>query len=206
VQILPAYSSFLGGPVDRDLEWSDKGVEGAFRFLKRVFTLASHPDQHPLSPGQGDALNKFVHKTVQKVTNDIQRFNFNTAISKQMELVNFMYQNGCTSESLDQLLLLLSPFAPFIAEELWHRSGHKDSIHKQPWPSFEEALTIDDTVTFVIQVNGKVRDRIALPRDSDQEAAEKISLAQDRIQKYTESGTIVKKIFVANKLLNIVVR
>jgi len=196
----------FGGPVERDLEWSDKGVEGAWRFLKRVFTLCSHPEKYPLSPGQEEALTKFVHKTVQKVTNDIKRFNFNTAISKQMELVNFMYQNGCTKESIDQLLLLLSPFAPFITEELWHRMGHKDSIHEQEWPSFEHALTIDNTVTFVIQVNGKVRDKVELPRDSEQDVVEEVSLKLERIQKYTESGTVVKKIFVANKLLNIVVR
>ena len=197
----------FGAPVERDLEWSDSGVEGAFRFLSRVYRLCTeYADKFPC-PAQNQAqLEKQVHKTIKKVTQDIQSFSYNTAISKMMELVNFMHQSGATLKAVETLVLLLSPFAPFVTEELWQILGHKQSIHQESWPSFDEAMTQDDVVTMVVQVNGKVRESIEVPTGISQADFEPLALAQEKVQKFLQGMQVQKMIFVPNKLLNIVVK
>ncbi|MFT5171712.1 MAG: leucyl-tRNA synthetase [Candidatus Marinamargulisbacteria bacterium] len=196
----------FGAPVERDLDWSETAVEGSFRFLSRVYKLTHQYTDYPLEKKGVDALDIILHKTIKQVTSDIQRFSYNTAISRLMELVNHMYQSGATQSAVETLVLLLAPFAPFIAEELWAGLGHGESVHLQRWPTYQESKTIDQELTIVIQVNGKVRDKVSVMRDILQEDVEKLAFLSERVQKFVGDANIVKQIFVPNKLLNIVVR
>jgi len=197
----------FGAPVERDLDWSDSGVEGAYRFLKRIHRLCVSLDEFSLKEGQSNELVKATHKTIKAVTEDIQRFRLNTSISRMMELVNTMYAIGTTKESLQTLILLLAPFAPFLAEELNSQLGViRTSIHKQAWPVFNEAFVVDDEVTIVIQVNGKLRDKLEVQKDLDKEDVLTMSMSLEKIQKLIDGKTVVKTIVVPNKLINIVVR
>jgi leucyl-tRNA synthetase len=227
----------FASPPERDLEWSETGVEGASRFLNRLYRLfdssealleGGHPAledyEHEVEEGQkrvgleGEILH-IVHKTVRKVTEDIeQRFHFNTAIASIMEMVNFYY--GLQTEKLEaeqsarmaylsglkHLLLILHPFVPHIAEELWHRSGFNGFLLQQPWPHWIEAYTVQDVVTVVVQVNGKLRSRFEVSRDADRETLREKALQDHRIRDYTRGKTITKTIIVPNKLVNLVVR
>ncbi len=187
----------FGAPPERDLDWSDKGVEGCFRFLSRVYRLCSEPEEFPLKAD----LQKQLHKTIKSVTDDIERFSYNTAIARLMELVNFMYLNGADAKGIEILLTLLAPFAPFISEELWKG---KESIHLQTWPSYDPALIVDEMVTVVVQINGKVRDKLEISRDISKEEIEKMALTNEKIQKYLGGKPADKIIYVPNKILNIV--
>jgi len=193
----------FGAPVERDLEWSDSGVDGSFRFLNRVHRMITHPGEFTLTATPGE-LDKQLHKTIQRVTEDIERFSFNTAISRMMELVNWIYANGCTAASVAILLQLLAPFAPFLAEEGWETLGKKGSIHTSTWPAFDVAKTIDDTVTIVVQINGKVRDKLEVARDSDQATVQALAMVSAKSQKFLEGVAVKKVFFVPNKLINIV--
>ncbi len=196
----------FGAPVDRDLDWSDSGVEGAFRFLNRVYRLAAEGTSFPLQAGRELALQKGVHRCVKAVTEDIQRFSYNTAISRMMELVNLMVQVGVNRWAQETLVKVLAPFAPFLTEELWEILGHSRSVHLESWPSYDPALILDETVTIVIQVNGKVRDEVHVDRDSDEAAVDLLLPGCANLGRHLEGKEIVKRIFVRNKLLNLVVR
>jgi len=193
----------FGAPVERDLEWADSGVDGSFRFLNRVHRILTHPGEFTLTATPAE-LDKQLHKTIQRVTEDIERFSFNTAISRMMELVNWIYANGTTAMGIATLLQLLAPFAPFLAEEGWQLLGKKGSIHESVWPAFDVAKTIDDTVTVVVQINGKVRDKLEVARDSDQATVQTLAMASEKSQKFLEGVEIKKVFFVPNKLINIV--
>lgn len=195
----------FGAPPERDLDWSDTGVEGAFRFLGRVFRLCTAQESHPLAAGKEVDLIRMTHKTVKAVTDDIGRFSYNTAISRLMEFVNFMYSHGATSEAINILTLLLAPFAPFASEEIWFILGNKESVHLQAWPTFDPALLVEDTVTIVVQVNGKVRDKFQLPRDTDRAQVESQCLVLEKVAKHIQGAQIRQVIYVPNKLVNIVV-
>lgn len=194
----------FGAPAERDLDWSDTAVEGAFRFLKRAFKVASELSEFPLKNETG--LEKMVHKTIMGVSEDIGRFSYNTAIAKLMELTNFMYQNGCNQWGVNCLTLMLAPFAPFIAEEMWAQLGNPYSVHQQTWPKLDKSKTVDDVVTVVFQINGKVRDKAEIPKDLPKDDLENKAKQSEKIQKYLERHTIVKVIVITNKLVNIVVR
>ncbi|MCP4049797.1 MAG: leucine--tRNA ligase [bacterium] len=196
----------FGAPVERDLDWSENAVEGSFRFLGRVFRLCTDIKSHPLKKGQYKELEKQVHKCIKSVTDDISRFSYNTAISRLMELVNFMYLNGTKKEFVEKLVLLMAPFAPFIAEEIWHYLGYEDSVHIQSWPKYDESLIVDDVVTIVIQVSGKVRDKMELSRGAPEEAVKKSAFEREKIKKYLVDTAIMKIIFVPDKLINIVIK
>lgn len=212
----------FAAPPERDLEWSDQGVEGSYRFLNRVWRLVYHyqkelqeiKPQDILAPEDKD-LHRLIHGTIKKVTEDIeQRFNFNTAISAIMELVNGLYQYKerpnqnlqLVKEAIDSLLLLLAPFAPHITEELWEAVGHKDSVHKQSWPAYNEQALVADEVEVVLQINGKVRDRLVVPAQIDRAELEKAVLVMDKAKAAIEGKEIVKIITVPGKLVNIVVK
>ncbi|MGI6434304.1 MAG: leucine--tRNA ligase [Syntrophomonadaceae bacterium] len=213
----------FASPPERDLEWNDKGVEGAYRFLNRVWRLAG--DYAPLlrSHAGADApmddaacqLQFKTHATIKKVTEDIEaRFNFNTAISAIMELSNMLgsYREqaaphpGVVKEALESLLLLLSPFSPHIAEELWQMIGHEESICLQPWPQYDEKALLQDEVEMVIQINGKVRDRIMVGVGSSEEAVREQSMNNPRVKEQLAGKTVHKFIVVPGKLINIVVK
>lgn len=194
----------FGAPVERDLDWSDEGVEGAFRFLRRVFKLVTEPTS--VKSGSELALEKICHKTVFRVTEDIDRFSYNTAISRMMELTNFMTSHGTTQKANEILLLLLAPFAPFMTEEAWKFLGHSKSIHKAAWPKYDPALLVDDEVTIVAQVNGKLRGQFVVPKGISREDMEALAKSDERVAKFLLEVTIIKVVFVPDKLLNFVVK
>ncbi len=214
----------FAAPVDRDLEWSDQGVEGAFRFLGRVWRILDHfedmvkagKDSYDVSAltKEEKELRRVLHVTIKKVTEDIRdRFMFNTAISSIMELVNAAYafqdkelNAGLAREFAGALIKMLAPFAPHITEELSHNLFGEGSVHQQQGPKFEEEATKLAEIEIVLQINGKVRDRITLPADIDKTAMEAAVKELPRAKELTEGKTIVKVICVPKKLVNIVVK
>ncbi|GBG56395.1 leucine--tRNA ligase [Sporomusaceae bacterium FL31] len=216
----------FAAPPERDLEWSEQGVEGAYRFLGRVWRIIGHFEQAVVeAPEEYDSslltkeekdLRRILHVTIKKVTEDVgNRFNFNTAISSVMELVNAMYvakdQNTVTNvgllrEVIANLLKLLAPFAPHIAEELWNQVIGQDSVHKQQWPVFDAEAIVLEEVEIVLQINGKVRDKIVVPAGLSQNELEKKALEQEKVEELVAGKQIVKVICVPQKLVNIVVK
>ena len=195
----------FGAPVERDLEYSETGVEGSFRFLKRFFSITKGYQNYPLKEGKQDDLTKLCHKTIKAVTDDLARFSFNTAISRIMELVNAMYTMGTTKDVVLTCVLLLAPLAPFMSDHIWSSLGESGSVHTQDWPVFDDRYVQDDVITLVCQVNGKVREKLSVAIDSDQESVELVAKSSEKIQSYLDSGTLRKTIFVPNKLINFVV-
>ena len=204
----------------RDLDWSDQGVEGSARFLNRVWRLIydSHlrlKDVKPLSFGaevEGDqkSLRQKTHKTIKKVTEDIERFHFNTAISAIMELVNEIYlsevkdRNDEVSlrvmrEAIETVVVLLSPFVPHFAEEFWEILGNEESILKHPWPDYDREAVVEEEILIVIQVNGKLRDRIMVPASYGEKEIKDWALKSERIQKMIEGKRIERIILVPQK-------
>ena len=215
----------FAAPVDRDLDWSDQGVEGSFRFLRRVWRILeifedkikNAPDEYDVSSltPEEKELRHVLHVTIQKVTEDIkERFMFNTAISSIMELVNAFYgfQNstdvnaGLVREVAVNLMKMLAPFVPHITEELWSTLINEESVHQQKWPVWDEAATKTAEVQVVLQINGKVRDKIMLASGISKDEMEKAAMAQPRVQELTAGKTVVKMICVPDKLVNIVVK
>jgi leucyl-tRNA synthetase len=181
----------FAAPPDRDLEWSDQGVEGCFRFIQRVWRLVlelSDKLNEEIDSGKKDQdIRRLTHKTIKKVTEDVSdRFNFNTAISAIMEMVNGLNSNkdglskAVIKEAMENLLLLLAPFAPHITEELWHNIGHKQSIHKMPWPKYDPEVLTEEEVEIVVQINGKVRGRLTISANATQEEMKEAALRESR--------------------------
>ena len=214
----------FAAPVDRDLEWSDQGVEGAYRFLGRVWRILGHfeedikagSDSYDIAALTKDEkeLRRILHLTIRKVTEDVRdRFMFNTAISSVMELVNAFYgfqdksiNQGLVREIASNLIKMLAPFAPHITEELWSRLFADGSVHQQKWPVYDEAATKQSEIEIVLQINGKVRDKIMVSADLDRAAMEKAAMELPRTQELTAGKQIVKVICVPRKLVNIVVK
>ena len=215
----------FAAPVERDLEWSDQGVEGAFRFLNRVWRIIGHFEDG-IKAGAADydigkltkeekELRRILHVTIKKVTDDIKdRFMFNTAISSVMELVNAFYNfqdktdvnEGLLHEVGINLIKMLAPFAPHITEELWSRIVGEGSVHQTKWPKYDAKATVLDEVEIVLQINGKVRDKIVIAADLDRDAMQKAAMEQPRVQELTAGKKIVKVICVPKKLVNIVAK
>jgi leucyl-tRNA synthetase len=217
----------FAAPPERDLEWSDQGVEGGYRFLNRVWRLAWNwidliKDATPFH-GSPDVLEgrtrdifKKTHATIYKVTKDIEdRFHFNTAISAIMELVNTMYgiepvktdiqHIGVMRFAMESVTLLLSPIVPHFAEELWETIGFESSVLSASWPSYKKGALLKDELLIVIQVNGKLRSRFHVDVDADENTIKELALSNERVQKFITNKTIRKIIVVKNKLVNIVV-
>ena len=217
----------FAAPPERELEWSDQGVEGSFRFINRVWRIIWHyKDVVAQKVASYDAagldeadkeLRRALNASIKKVTEDVeQRFNFNTAISSLMELVNAMYaykdakaeyNAGLVYETVKDLLLLLAPFVPHVTEELWHGViDENTSVHDQSWPAFDESALKVDNVEIVLQINGKVRGRLVVPSEASKEELEKVALADERIKSLIGDGTVRKVIAVPGRLVNIVVK
>ncbi len=197
------------GDFEKAVSWSNEAVKGSKRFLDRIWNLAENcADSMELT----QANESLLHKTIKKVSSDIDELKMNTAIAAMMTLVNTMYQNGCSKGDYRVLLLLLSPFAPHIAEELWERLGFAAETGKmacqQPWPQWDEAKTVDQTVEMAIQVNGKLRGTMRAPVDLDNEAVEKLAHESATVQRQLEKlgGQIRKTIVVKNKLVNVIIK
>ncbi len=219
----------FAAPPERDLEWSDQGVEGAYRFLNRVWGLAYKYSAEVRKCGSAEvmetviseltdlrtsALLRKTHQTIKKVTGCIERdYHFNTAIAALMELINEITSFNSKSDtdrevlsfSIRQMILLLSPFAPHIAEELWQQTGEKESILKESWPVWDEEIAKEEEIELVIQINGKLRGKIMIPAGLDDDAVKEKAFADPKVQELLRGKTLKKIVVVKGKLVNIVV-
>lgn len=218
---LRLYILFMGPP-ECGKDWSDAGVEGAHRFLHRVWNLVHDRYLGLLAEPDGNfdkndkrhrEMRSLTHKTIQKVSSDIEQFAFNTAVSFIMELVNGIYKYTAEvtpdpdvlREAVETTLQLLAPFSPFITEELWMTLGKTESIHSSPWPEYDSNLAKSEEITLVVQVNGKVRDRITVSADIQEEEMRRRSLESENVRRHIGKREIKKVIIVPGKLVNIVV-
>ena len=200
---LRLYIMFIGD-FEKTVTWNTKAVKGCQRFIDRVCALGDH-----VMPGKtySAAHETALHQTIKKVTSDIGAMKFNTAIAAMMTFVNTVYDNGGTINEAEYktLLALLNPFAPHITEELFERFG-EGMLCQTKWPSYDESKTVEDSVTVAVQMNGKLRATITLPRDCENSEAEKAALADPKVAQGLEGKTIVKVIVVKNKIVNIVAK
>ena len=200
------YIMFIGD-FEKVATWSDEAVKGCKRFLDRVWNLA---DLVTDEEGVSEKNAPIVHKTIKKVTDDIDTLKMNTALAAQMTMVNELYSNGLSRGDFEALLLMLSPFAPHMVEELWEQKGYAAKYGKMamqmPWPEYDESKTVASHVEMAVQVLGKLRGTINVPVDSDQETVVAEALKQEKVAKFTEGKQIVKVIHVKNKLVNLIVK
>ncbi|MHB0976383.1 MAG: leucine--tRNA ligase [Candidatus Aquicultorales bacterium] len=209
----------FASPPEKELEWSDRGVEGSYRFLNRVWRLVGETsgllkgEDRPLDKRDED-LKRRVHQTVKKVGDDIESFGLNTAIASIMELVNSIRSYldegeanpAVVKEAVGKLVPMLAPFAPFLAEELWERIGKAESVYLEAWPSYDPEVAKAPEVTLVVQVNGKVRDRITVPADLSEEKMKEAAVESENVKRFVEGKQVVKVVTVPGRLVNIVVR
>ena len=201
---LRLYEMFMG-PLEVSKPWSNQGVEGARKFLNRVWAFITEPAN--IVDGEVPALDKIYHKSVKKITDDFEQLGFNTAISQMMIFVNAMYKEGkCPKAYAEGLVKMLSCICPHIGEELWEILGHDNTIAYEPWPTYDEAKTADDEVEVVVQINGKVRGKISIAVDLPKDEVLSIAKADEKVASAIEGKTIVKEIVVPNKIVNIVVK
>jgi len=220
-----AYLMFIG-PWDQGGEWDDRGIKGVARWFNRVWNLvlgtyaedASKIVQAAFDGRDGSSkaekeLRHITHKTIKRVTEDLERFRFNTMLAALMEFTNYLgnveeklVSSAAWQEAIDALLLLLAPTAPHLAEELWARTGHPYSIHNQAFPTWDEALVAEEEFTLVIQVNGKLRDRVNVPVSITEEQARELALSRERLKHYLEGSEVARIIYVPRRLVNIVVK
>lgn len=208
------YTLFIGPP-EKDAEWNDKAVEGSYRFLNRLWRFIVNRNEWSVDANKVSAkdLKRFIHETIKKVTEDLEGdFHFNTAISRIMELLNAVYQFNPQSdddrlllkEAAQTMVLLLGPFVPHIAEELWEMLGHRESVFRAIWPTYDPQALVREEIEIVVQILGKVRSHIIVPVDAPQEEIEKKALADERIASLLSGKTVRKVIVVPKKLVNIV--
>ncbi|MBR0468978.1 MAG: leucine--tRNA ligase [Mogibacterium sp.] len=215
----------FAAPPEKELDWSDEGVEGSYRFLNRVYRLvyeyindirgdAEVPAEFKAENEADKSLNFMLNSTIKKVTEDAGgRFNFNTAIASIMELVNEMYKykNGdinlpLFNKAVETLLTLLDPFSPHIAEELWSQLGHEDRLYNRAWPVCDAAALVKDEVQIILQINGKLKDKLMLPNNSEKEVVEEAARASERFIEAADGRDVIKVIYVPNKIINFVVK
>ena len=202
---LRVYEMFMG-PLEASKPWDTKGVEGARRFLDRVYRYFA--EEHRIREEENKNLEKIYHATVKKVTNDYETLNFNTAISQMMIFVNALYKEEfIPREYAEGFMKLLNPVAPHITEEIWHEVlGHENTITYETWPTYDESKLVEDTYTMVVQVNGKVRGKIEVSTNASKEEMESLAMSIENVKKNIEGKEIVKIITIPSKLVNIVVK
>jgi leucyl-tRNA synthetase len=194
------------GPLEAAKPWNTQGLEGVYRFLGRVWRLYCDEDGKLVLDDTEPtaALLKALHQTIKKVGEDTDTLAFNTAVSQMMIFVNEVTaQDKRPRKLLEPFVLTLAPYAPHVAEELWEKLGHKQTLSYGPWPGFDEALLKENTVTIILQVNGKLRDRMDVPAQISREDLEKLALANERVQEHLAGKQIKKIIVVPGKLVNI---
>jgi leucyl-tRNA synthetase len=192
--------------------WSTKGVEGVFRFLNRVWRLYVTDDEN-INPAIGESqpapeFLRLFHQTVKKVTEDIPALRFNTAIAQMMIFINEAYkQERLPKKLMEKFIIVLGPFAPHIAEELWSRFGHRESLFvSASWVTYDKSLTVAESVEIVAQVNGKVRAKFSAPLNTPESELKTMAIAEPNMKVHLEGKQVVKEIIVKNKLVNIVVK
>ena len=210
------YLMFIG-PWELGGEWNDRGIVGVSRWLNRLWSLVttdyalSHRDV--VDPDTEKELLRFIHKTIKEVTADLEKFRFNTMVASLMEFSNYLSkvkESGVVSgslweEAISYFLLLLAPTAPHLAEELWNRTGHPYSIHNQTWPEYDEELAKEEEITLVIQVNGKLRDKVLVPASITEVEAKELALGRERVKAYIDGKKFRRVIYVPRRVVNIVV-
>ncbi|MBR4151321.1 MAG: class I tRNA ligase family protein, partial [Firmicutes bacterium] len=220
----------FAAPPEKELDWSDAGVEGCYRFINRVYRLigeiigiaaetgmkvADVPRNYTCTTEDDKQLAYILNNTIRRVTADVsKRFSFNTAISAIMELVNEMYRYkeledinvGLLFDAAVKTVLMLSAFTPHVAEEMWEGMGFEGSTYDQAWPAYDEAALVKSEVEIVVQINGKLKDKLMVPADIDRDGLAKLALESDKVKALTEGKTVVKTIAVPGKLVNIVVK
>ena len=212
----------FAAPPERELDWSDKGVEGSFRFINRVYRMVydfsqkykDAPDSYEIKTEADKSMAYWMNYAIKKVSDDIgERFNFNTAISTIMEMVNEMYRYkegevnaGLYAAAIKNLIIMLAPFVPHVTEEMWEHLEYGGSVHEQPWPEYDENALVKDTVEIVVQINGKIKEKINIAGDLSREEMEKIAMENDKVKGLTDGKNVVKVIAVPGKLINIVVK
>ncbi len=197
------YEMFIGA-FDQSTPWSQQGLKGCFKFLERVWNI-----QDFVTEGEEYSadLEKAIHKTIKKVGDDFERMKFNTAIAAMMSLVNDFYKKASvTKAEYKTLLTLLNPVAPHMTEELWETFGNGKLLSLEPWPEYDEAKTVDDEVEIVVQINGKIRDKMMIAAGLDKAETEKVAMESDKIKDLVEGKNVVKVIAIPGKLVNIVVK
>ena len=218
------YLMFIG-PWDQGGPWSEVGINGVARWLNRVWDILGRdasdldaPDRASARTAEGGDSSRetlrILHQTIRRCHNDLDRFKFNTAIAGLMELSNHLNRvwtdssvdGGTWRECAEKFLLMLAPIAPHVSEEMWERSGHPFSIHQQAFPTWDDDMAAEETITLVVQVNGRVRDRIEVPAGIKEEAAMHLAMTSPRIQSYTEGKSVANTIYVPGRLVNIVVK
>jgi len=203
------YEMFMG-PLEASKPWNTRDVPGTHRFCHRVWRMIAGDDEREsivgVAPG-GEEVEKALHRLIKKVGEDIEAMKFNTAIAAMMEFVNLAYKAGSLSgDQAERFVLVLSPFAPHVAEELWERLGHDSSLAYEPWPGYDESKIAEETVELAVQVNGKVRGRVTVPAEADETEVLDAALAEASVAAAVEGKTIVKKIVVPGRLVNVVVK
>ncbi len=212
----------FAAPPERELDWSDKGVEGSFRFINRVYRMvydfsqnySEVPESYEISGDADKNMAYWLNYAIKKVSDDIgERFNFNTAISTIMELVNEMYRYkegtvnpGLFEAAIKDLIIMLAPFVPHVTEEMWEHLGYEGSVHDQNWPEYDEKALVKDTVEIVVQVNGKIKEKLDIAGGLSREEMEKTAMENEKVKGLIEGKNVVKVIAVPGKLINIVVK
>ena len=195
------------GDFEKAVSWSNEAVKGSKRFLDRCWNLAESCSDDPSISAKNEAI---IHKTIKKVTQDIDELKMNTAIAAMMTMVNEFSANGCTKGDIEQLLLLLSPFAPHIVEELWEQKGFAEKYGKMacqmPWPEYDESKTVATTAEMAVQVQGKLKGTVTVPVDSDEQTVVDAALQLEKVQRMMDGMQIVKVIHVKNKLVNLILK
>lgn len=212
----------FAAPPERELDWSDKGVEGSYRFINRVYRMvyefsqkySDAPDDYEIKTEADKSMAYWMNYAIKKVSDDIgERFNFNTAISTIMEMVNEMYRykegevnTGLYAAAIRNLIIMLAPFVPHVTEEMWEHLGYGGSVHDQSWPEYDESALVKDTVEIVVQINGKIKEKINIAGDLSREEMEKTAMENDKVKGLIDGKNVVKVIAVPGKLINIVVK
>ncbi len=213
----------FAAPPEKDMDWSDTGIDGSYRFLNRLWRLAMDYKAVAAQAGEGELskaaqdLQRKTHQTIKKVTEDVdKRFHFNTAIAAMMELINELYKVkdqlkspadiAVMGEAVESLIVMLSPFVPHITDELWQLLGHSEMLLDYQWPTYEEKLCEEQEMTLAVQVMGKLRGTISVAKGTPQDQIEKLAMADINVARHLEGKTIVKVIYVPNKIVNIVAK
>jgi len=205
------------GPWEQGGPWSAVGINGISRWLNRVWDILSRDpedlDENPTDPETVRETMRLLHQTIRKCHHDLDRFKFNTTIAALMELSNHLNRvwaeatvdSGTWRECVEKFLLMLAPIAPHVSEELWEVSGHPYSIHQQAFPTWDDGLAADELITLVVQVNGRVRDRLEVPADIEEAAAQELALASPKVQSFTQGKSVSRTVYVPGRLINVVV-
>ena len=201
---LRLYEMFMG-PLEASKPWSNQGVEGAKRFLSRVWNFFT--EESKLNDSKYAELEKIYHVTIRKVSNDFENLAFNTAISQMMIFVNAVYKaDSCPKEFAEGFIKVLSPIAPHICEEIWEMFGHNETIAFESWPTYDEAKCVDDEIEIAVQINGKVKEKLVVAADADNETVLAAAKALEKVAAAIDGMTIVKELYVKGRLVNIVVK